>query len=97
MKFRIPFPNLFDLESQQSYETYKKFISEKIKTALEFPNYKSCYVNQTITLPKSTKWEEFKIKFFMISLIYCLIFLKVNIIKLYMNKTMKMTWVNLKC
>lgn len=49
----IPFPELIDLDSLESFNKYKAFLIDKLKTAIPFPNYQTCFSNQTVNLPKT--------------------------------------------
>jgi hypothetical protein len=48
----VPFPELHDLKSMETTESYTKFLKERLESSVEFPFIESCYKNGTVTFPK---------------------------------------------
>lgn len=56
INFRVPFPNLADLPSLDSSDSYKEFIKEKLDKAVELKEaMKSCLSQGTVEYPSDTK------------------------------------------
>ncbi|RNA19337.1 O-linked-mannose beta-1-2-N-acetylglucosaminyltransferase 1-like [Brachionus plicatilis] len=50
----IPFPELVELSSLVSRDSYDNFLKKTLKSAIEFPNYQNCFKMGNVSLPQTT-------------------------------------------